>query len=374
LLTSNLAVYDGAGHLIASTSAVDPLHGNLSLTLNANPGSTYYLRVASATSSVFGVGSYQLNVINHYWLISLGTVLNLTTTVLNDTFLTAQHLLSQNPGTDQRFDYFTQGNLTNSSGGNYFVVQSPPSPNGGRENMAAIVWGLDANGLLPRIHVYDSHQNPIAVQVIANGSGTYTVQLANVAGNTSYYVEVVAANPGGSRSTGRYALAVDFHVPQLVSFANLAAGTLTPSQSQTSGALTLTQDELFHFALSASSTNPNAWVTMTVRNSGGAVVLFLMVQAGQPTVTADVFLKMGTYSVTFAGATSDGSAWSGINFTLTGDMISDPVGAYSTSPSSTGTSSPTSSGSTSTSPTYYSYTPTSPSSSSTSTTTSPYYY
>src|SRR6266852_5165725 len=111
---------------------------------------------------------------------------------------------------------------------------------------------------------------------------------------------------------------------------------------------------------STSTTNPNAWVTMTVRNSGGAVVLFLMVQAGQPTVTADVFLKMGTYSVTFAGATSDGSAWSGINFTLTGDMISDPVGAYSTSPSSTGTSSPTSSGSSSTPPSYYSYTPSKP--------------
>jgi hypothetical protein len=374
LLTSNLAVYDGAGHLIASTSAVDPLHGNLSLTLNANPGSTYYLRVSSATGNVFGVGSYQLNVINHYWLISLGTVLNLTTTVLNDTFATAQHLLSQNPGTDQRFDYFTQGNLTNANGGNYFVAQSPPSLNGSLEKMAAIVWGLDANGLLPRIHVFDSHQNPIAVQVIANGSGTYTVQLANVAGNTSYYVEVVAANPGGSRSTGRYALAVDFHVPQLVAFANLAAGTLTPSQAQTSGALTLTQDELFHFALSASSTNPNAWVTMTIRNSGGAVVLLLKVQAGQPTVTADVFLRMGTYSVSFAGSTSDGSAWSGIDFNLAGDMISDPVGAYSTPPSSTGTSSPTSSGSSSTPPSYYSYTPAKPGPSSSSTTTPPYYY
>src|SRR5947209_17050260 len=45
----------------------------------------------------------------------------------------------------------------------------------------------------------------------------------------------------------------------------------------------------------------------------GAVVLLLKVQAGQPTVTADVFLKMGTYSVSFAGFTSDGSAWSGID-------------------------------------------------------------
>jgi hypothetical protein len=92
-------------------------------------------------------------------------------------------------------------------------------------------------------------------------------------------------------------------------------------------------------------------------------------------VTADVFLKMGTYSVSFTGSTSDGSAWSGMDFQLAGDMISDPVGAYSTSPSSTGTNSPssTSSSSGSTGPGYYSYTPTKPGSS-TSSTTSPYYY
>lgn len=376
LLTSNLAVYDSAGHVVASASAVDPLHGNITLTLNANSGSTYYLRVGSATSNVFGIGGYQLNITNHYGLISLGTVLNLTTTVLNDTFATAQHLLSQNPGTDQRFDYFVQGNLTSSNGGNYYVVQSPASPSGTLEKMAAIVWGLDANGLQPRIHVYDSHQNPIPVQVIANGSGTYTIQLANVPGNTSYYVEVVADYPSGSHSTGRYAFAVDFHEPSLVSFATLASGSLTPAQSQTTGSLAIADDELFHFALSASSTNPNAWVTMTIKDQSGAIILILKAQAGQPTVTADVFLKMGTYLVSFAGSTSDGSAWSGVDFNLAGDMISDPVGAYSTSPSSSGSSSPSSSSSSSssTSSGYYSYTPSNPGSSSSSTTTPPYYY
>jgi len=377
LLTSNLAVYNAAGHLVDSASAADPLHGDITLTLNAYPGSTYYLRVGSATTNVFGVGSYQLNITNHYFLVSLGTVLNLTTIVLNDTFATAQHLLSQNPGTDQRFDYYVQGNLTNSNGGNYYVVQSPASSTGALENMAAIAWGLDVNGLQPRIHVYDSHQNPIPVQVIANGSGTYTIQLANVPGNTSFYVEVVAANPSsGSNSTGRYSLAVDFHVPELVSFGTLSSGSLTSSQPQVSGTLTLAEDELFHFALSATSTNTNAWVTMTVNDQSGAVIFILKVQAGQPTVTADVFLKMGVYTVTFAGSTSDGSKWTGIDFQLNGDVISDPVGAYSTSPSSTGTSSPSSSGSSSSStpPSYYSYTPTKPGSSASSTTTSPYYY
>src|SRR5205823_2484867 len=79
LLMPNLAVYDAAGHLVSSVSASDPLHGDLTLTNNARPSSTYYLRIEGATSSVFGIGSYQLNLTNRYGLISLGTVLNLTT-------------------------------------------------------------------------------------------------------------------------------------------------------------------------------------------------------------------------------------------------------------------------------------------------------
>src|SRR5260370_42400200 len=110
LLMPSLTIYDSTGHLVNSVSPSDPLHGDLPLTVTAPPSATYYLRVGNATSSVFGIGSYQLNITNHYWLISLGTVLNLTTDVLNRTFATAQHLLSQNPGTDQRFDYFVQGN------------------------------------------------------------------------------------------------------------------------------------------------------------------------------------------------------------------------------------------------------------------------
>ena len=374
LLMPSLAIYDATGHLVSSVSATDPLHGDLTLSVNARPSATYYLRVGGATSSVFGVGSYQLNVTNHYGLISLGTVLNTTTNVLNFTFSTAQQLLSQNPGTDQRFDYFVQGNQASSYGGEYYVVQSPPSPSGAAENLVAIVWGLDVNGFQPRLHVFDASQHPIPVQVIANGSGTYTVQLPNVPGNTSFYIEVVPANPNGSHSTGRFSLAVDFHDPNLVSFGTLTSGSLSKAQPQSAGTLITSEDVLFHFALSATSSNPNAWVTMTVTDQNGGVVLTLSVQAGQPTVTADVFLKPGTYSVRFSGFTTDGSSLTGLSYLLAGDTISDPVGAYATSPSSSGTTTPSSTNTGGSSSTPYSYnSPGSGSSGSTSSTT-PYYY
>jgi hypothetical protein len=115
---------------------------------------------------------------------------------------------------------------------------------------------------------------------------------------------------------------------------------------------------------------------MTVTDQNGAVVLTLSVQAGQPTVTADVYLRKGTYSVRFSGFTTDGSALTGLTYWLAGDIISDPVGAYATSPSSTGTTSPSSTSTTggSTSPPYTYNSPNSGSPGSTSSTTPPYYY
>src|SRR5205823_131023 len=144
---------------------------------------------------------------------------------LNYTLATALRLDSQNPGTDRRFDYFVQGNQISATGAEYYLVKSPPSASGGPVNMVAIVWGLDVNGLQPRLHVYDANQNPIAVQVIANGGGTYTIQLPNAVANASYYVAVAAANPSSSSgSTGRFALGVDFHQQELVCFDNLTSG------------------------------------------------------------------------------------------------------------------------------------------------------
>jgi hypothetical protein len=82
---------------------------------------------------------------------------------------------------------------------------------------------------------------------------------------------------------------------------------------------------------------------MTIVDQTGAVVLSLSVQAGQPTVTANVYLKQGTYSVRYSGYTTDNSAWNNLSYQLSGGEFSDPVGAYPTSPSSPSSPPPSSS-------------------------------
>src|SRR5439155_15424384 len=102
------------------------------------------------------------------------------------------------------------------------------------------------------------------------------------------------------------------------------------AQPQATGSLTLSQDQLFHFALSGFSSNPNGWVTMTIVDQNRAAVATLRVQAGQPTVTANLYLAKGDYSFSFSGYTTDGSSLGGLAFDLAGGQINDPVGAYPT--------------------------------------------
>jgi hypothetical protein len=372
LLEPSLAVYDAAGNIVSSAYSTDPLHGDVTFFVHASPSSTYYVRVSNATSSVFGIGSYQLNITNKYGLISLGNVVNTVTTLTNNTFGTAQRLLSQNPGNSLLPDYFVKGNLTGAA--NYYLVQSPPSASGSAENMVAMIWALDVGGLQSRLHVYDVARNPLSVKVVANDGGTYTIQLPGAQPNALYYVEVAAANPNTVLgSTGRYSLTVDFHQQQLVALDNLGSGSIA---NPTSGTLTTDREELFHFALTGISANANAWVMLTIVDQNGLTLATIKAQAGQPTVTANIYLKKGTFTINLSGYTSDGSAFGNTSFRLDGTAFSSPVGAYPTSPSSSpppDSSPPPSSTSTSPSspPPDYSYSSGSSSSSSPS---SPYTY
>src|SRR5262249_32345751 len=64
LLEPSLSFYDGSGNLLQSTSSTSPFGATVVVKLNQNGqiNRTYYVRVASATTGVFGVGSYQLRV------------------------------------------------------------------------------------------------------------------------------------------------------------------------------------------------------------------------------------------------------------------------------------------------------------------------
>src|SRR5262249_15927502 len=125
LLTAKLTVLDASGRVVASCASADRMNNDLSLRINSPlPLSTYYVKIEGATSSVFSVGSYHLEV-KALPLVStttnqLSTTVSTVTTPLlnndlhtNDSFLTAS-LLPALTQVSTRFDYGFTGSISDS--------------------------------------------------------------------------------------------------------------------------------------------------------------------------------------------------------------------------------------------------------------------
>src|SRR5262249_26113898 len=212
---------DASGRVVASSASADPMNNDLSLRINSPlPLSTYYVKIEGATSSVFSVGSYHLEV-KALPLVStttnqLSTTVSTVTTPLlnndldtNDSFLTAS-LLPALTQVSTRFDYGFTGSISDSWDVDYYRVHAPQNTSGAETVMSVMVWGIDNNGLVPRASVYDSNYQPVNAEVLVNADGNFIVQVRNATPGADYYVKVEAANNNGPNNTGNYFLGVDF--------------------------------------------------------------------------------------------------------------------------------------------------------------------
>ena len=267
-----------------------------------------------------------------------------TSLPLNDTPLTATllnpivHSLSP---TDARFDVAYKGKITDSGDTDYYRITGPETSNNASQTLIAMVWALDStHPLYPRIHVFDASLNPVPVQVVTNAAGTYTIQFPQASSGGTYFVEVMAGNPSGANNVGNFFLALDFHAAPTVALQNFGGGTLSQSAPQDSASLTVNQTTLFHFVLSADAGQSavQADVTMTICDQNGDVVFTLSSSSGQPPTTGDVYLKAGSFRISYVARARSGSFLPQLNYRLDGEVISDPVGAYSSSPTNSPTS------------------------------------
>jgi hypothetical protein len=360
-LEAKVSVYNGAGQLVASQAAADPLSGDLALQIPSLLGlSTFYVKVESNSAGVFGVGSYLLqvnstplvsgtvgllnSVLNSVWQATWGTATDLVQ--VNHSFGTATTLTQSPNQTGSDFTYSYKGNIQNGTVADYYRVQAATPPAGTDNVMQVMAWGTSNNGLVPKVLVYDADQNPVAAQVLVNENGTYTVQVDHATPGAPYFIQVQAANPQGPNSTGVYFLGVNFGTtPSRLD--PVTSGTLTQTQTQASGTLAVSWMQQIHLVLSAQSDNPaaGAVLTLTVTNAQGAVVTTLVVRDGD-TVSQTLTLGPGNYTFQFAAATTTGqplpplsySLWSSTLDANQGPQPSDgtmtPPSSYSTSASS----------------------------------------
>jgi predicted Zn-dependent protease len=301
----------------------------LGVSNSADPMSVMYEAYGGARSGLSGSDIASIQALYGARTISGSSSAPSAGPILDDAhtndFIFLSTLLSTSAGFASHTRYSTLATLRDASDVDFYRVRVPSSGDALTVNVRA----LNPAALAPVVQLYDEDRHAVAATVLANGNGTYTVQLPNaVAGQDCYYVRVAAGNANG---TGDYQLDVDFRL-KAVSLDAIADGTLTSAAATDFRTLTANRSQVMHFALSAASdaTAAQAGVRMAVFDSQGHVKATLFAKAGQ-TVSLDLFLDQGDYTVRFEGLTAAGSLPS-LSYALRGITLTDPIGPTGSDP------------------------------------------
>jgi hypothetical protein len=358
LLLPRVTVTDSSGRTVASGFSYDPRNNDVTLRFSPSLwGGTYTVRVEGATNDVFGIGGYQVNVdgVTANALLSPLTAILAPTLQLQlaGTLATVVDLLPLGGAPiDQRFDATYRAAIGGNGDTDTYRVRAPSVTGTAPQNLNVMVWGTDASPLDPRVRVLDADGHPVAFQVLANEAGLMSVQVLGVTSGADYYVQV-SARDGAAHATGNYFVGADFNQFAATAYDHVAGGSLDASDTADSGSLTVDAG-VFQFALSADLLGAGAGgVTMTVEDAAGNIVVSLTAAAGQPTVTATRYLAAGTYRVRYSYDSTTGTVAAPVQYDLFLLKLSDGVGTYSTTTSTThGTATTDTSGGTDTGYTY----------------------
>jgi Matrixin len=344
LLTPSLTVYNGMQQVITSASSTNPLSNDAVAYVNyLMPGQTYYFQVAGARSDVFGVGSYRLKLfsgmVSPLMIANYDTAINNTGSTTpqpdnnpNGTLSTAVSLGQAPYIGSQGFNRAVIAGLWNSTDADFYQVVAQPTATGAASAMVVTVSAINGSTLLPHLTVFDSSGNVVNASILVNDHGTYLVQVPSATPYATYYVEVSADPFAGTNVTGSYLLGVDY-VSSPIVLTQFATDTLSGASNQDFYSMSIPVSQITHFVLSGSDPNATVWtaVRMTIYDQNGNIVFTLDALAGQ-TVSANVFLQQGTYTLRFVAATIDGSALSPFTYTLIGETLTDPMDPYSVNP------------------------------------------
>jgi hypothetical protein len=337
LLVPKLTVFNAQHQSVSTHAGQNVLNPDISVTLqNVTPGTTYYFKVDGATNDVFGIGSYRLKIndgsasaasqINYLDAFYSGAAARgiVADAHSNDSIATATPLAYQ---ADPRFDYTINAAISDATDVDFYRVTAPTPADGSSPILIASVSALDSTVLYSQLRVYDQNGNPVNAQVVGNSPGSFLVQLVNATPGANYYLEVRAAN-AGTHNIGTYVLGVNFS-PSPLEMQTVTGHTLGGAAAgvqQDVVQLQVAQTQTTHLVLSASAPGATAATALRMRlyDQNGNVVFTLDVLNGQ-TVSADVFLKKGIYTVSFVAATKDASPLSAVTYSVLARKITEPL-------------------------------------------------
>jgi hypothetical protein len=329
LLTPKVSVYTATGQLVDSAQSTDPLNNNVTLTLPTGlEGGIYYVQVNSAQSNVFGIGGYRLAVGSVSQALAAVTASDALTSTSNghgnNQIGSATTWAPSTSGTDARWPYTLTASLASRSDVDFYSVQTNSNTPG---TALLTVTDLQSGTLTPVLTVFDSHRDPLNLDVLNSGTGGETVQVSGVTPNASLYIEVSSAPTSASIAPADYFLAMTF-LSTPITNPTFASGTLTAPVPVDFRTLVVDSTRLFHFDLSGTTTvgSPPSAVLATVFDSSEKAVLNLRDIAGAGSSSGDVVLNPGTYIIRVIAATQTYAPLSPFSYTLSGQIRDDPDG------------------------------------------------
>jgi hypothetical protein len=168
-------------------------------------------------------------------------------------------------------------------------------------------------------------------QILANGAGVFTVQTTVVNSGGNYELQV--SSDGSGDGEGNYSLDAAFG-SKAANLSTFASGNLAGSSSQQSYNFYVGESQLFQFLLTAGGAGAPAGsaVQMTIKDASGNVVYSLAADAGDSVSSNALLLTPGAYTLTFAALAPPGGTVPALSYSLTGESISDPIGAVVNDP------------------------------------------
>jgi hypothetical protein len=332
LVTARVEVLNSRGQVLTSTTVTDPTNNDVTLSLNSVQfGATYYVRVSSGRSDVFGVGAYQLDIKQQTFLGGvLGAVGGLLDdTGLNDTLLSATRLLTGANTVDASTEYNTDGNFGSASDVDDYRIIVPPTSDGSAVNLLTTVWGKNGSTLSPWVTVYDAFGHRMAAEVLTADGKTTTMQVRGLAPGGVYFLSLSS----DVHATGGYHLSADLRLNP-VSVPHGGTGTLTAQAPVAEATFTLPQTDQVHLVLSASGAG-SGMVELIVIAPDGSVAAEIETRVGRGG-SVDVFLPAGRYRIEVRSTDLS----SPIDYQVGFAVETDPAGATPTDPTSNPDGSP----------------------------------
>jgi hypothetical protein len=336
LLVGRLTVTDTSGNVLAAAQESDPLSGDISVSVSGPAGMTVYVRLDSPRGDVFNVGAYQLQIDNGQQApppprdSSTGAVLIAPDYGTNDTIGTATQLNGRSAYANAVFDYTLRSSINQVGDTDFYRLKSPKSASP-TENLVAMVWGLEQNGLSPTLTIYNSQGQALTGQVLVRTNGACTFQLTGLASNQWYYAQVSARTPAG-HNTGNYQLGLDFR-PDAVALPAAGVGTATAVQPTALQTLQMPASGLMHLVLGVGNAPASAALQLQIFDPANNLVTVLTANSGD-SASIDVQLAAGVYHLRYVAAAGSGTP--SLAFSLNATVRTDPIGITATGTSLSG--------------------------------------